>query len=62
MKAVIESYGRASVPMYLVYRAGDTENPEVLPEFLTKSIVIDALKRAGPSRPAGRSLASAATP
>ncbi len=62
MKAVIESYGRPSVPMYLVYRAGDTENPEVLPELLTQSIVIDALKRAGPSRLTNRSLASAGTP
>ena len=58
----LKRFGRAGVPMYLVYRAGDTENPEVLPEFLTQSIVIDALKRAGPSRLTNRSLANAGTP
>ena len=38
--------------MYLVYKPGDPDNPEILPELLpTPQILIDALKRAGPSRP-----------
>lgn len=47
----LKRFGRAGVPMYLVYRPGDVAKPEVLPELLTPGIVIDALKRAGPSRP-----------
>ncbi len=50
IKRDLERYGRAGVPMYLVYRPGDTESPELLPELLTKKTIIDALRRAGPSR------------
>jgi thiol:disulfide interchange protein DsbD len=45
----LEQFGRAGVPLYLVYKPGDPKNPQVLPEFLTPSIVVDALNRAGPS-------------
>jgi thiol:disulfide interchange protein DsbD len=50
IKRDLERYGRAGVPMYLVYRPGDTESPELLPELLTKQTIIDALRRAGPSQ------------
>jgi thiol:disulfide interchange protein DsbD len=50
IKKDLDRYGRAGVPMYLVYRPGDAESPEVLPEFLTKQTIIDALRRAGPTR------------
>jgi len=46
----LKRFGRAGVPMYLVYRPGNVDKPEVLPELLTPATVIDALKRAGPSR------------
>ena len=49
--ADLRRFGRAGVPMYLVYKPRDPKNPEVLPELLTPSIVIEALQRAGPSRP-----------
>jgi thiol:disulfide interchange protein len=47
----LKRFGRAGVPMYLVYKPGDPDKPEVLPEILTPTIVIEALKRAGPSHP-----------
>jgi len=47
----LRRFQRAGVPLYLVYKPFDTDNPEKLPEILTPSMVIDALRRAGPSRP-----------
>ena len=47
----LRRFRRAGVPMYLVYKPGDTNNPEALPELLTPQVVIDALRRAGPSHP-----------
>lgn len=40
---LLERHGRAGVPLYLFYAAGKSE-PVVLPQLLTESIVIDALK------------------
>ncbi len=40
---VLARHGRAGVPLYLVYRPGEQE-PDVLPQILTESIVLDALK------------------
>ena len=41
--------GRSGVPMYLVVSARDPAKSVVLPEVLTKQVVIDALRAAGPS-------------
>lgn len=41
---VLERYGRAGVPLYLVFRPG-VAAPEVLPQILTESIVLEALQR-----------------
>ena len=49
--ADLAKFQRAGVPLYLVYRPFEPEKPEVLPETLTPSLVIDALQRAGPSKP-----------
>ena len=46
----LNRFGRAGVPMYLVYSPGDPDHPQVLPEILTPQSVIEALKKAGPSR------------
>ncbi|HVP13564.1 MAG TPA: protein-disulfide reductase DsbD domain-containing protein [Phycisphaerae bacterium] len=51
IKEDLKRFKRGGVPLYLVYKPGDPNNPEVLPEILTPTIVIDALKRAGPSHP-----------
>jgi len=38
-------FGRAGVPMYLVYRAGAEEDPIVLPELLNVDLVLEALSQ-----------------
>ncbi len=39
--------GRSGVPVYLLYSAGSSSDPTLLPEVLTPQIVIDALSQAG---------------
>ena len=41
----LAAVGRSGVPTYVIYPAGKTSNPDVLPELLTKSIVLDALDK-----------------
>ena len=43
--AQLAEYGRAGVPLYLVYGAGGRE-AEVLPSLLTQGIVVQALEKA----------------
>jgi thiol:disulfide interchange protein DsbD len=43
--AALTAVGRSGVPTYIVYPANPTAAPDVLPEVLSKSIVLDALKR-----------------
>ncbi len=40
--AALAGYGRAGVPVYVLYRPGSDE-PRLLPEILTPGIVLDAL-------------------
>jgi thiol:disulfide interchange protein DsbD len=40
----LASVGRSGVPTYVIYPAGKSA-PDVLPELLTKEIVLNALKR-----------------
>jgi thiol:disulfide interchange protein/DsbC/DsbD-like thiol-disulfide interchange protein len=51
IKEDLKRFKKGGVPLYLIYKPGDAENPEVLPEILTPGIMIDAIKRAGPSHP-----------
>ena len=37
--------GRSGVPTYVIYPAGDKSNPDVLPELLTKDIVLKQIKK-----------------
>lgn len=41
-------YGKAGVPLYLVYSPERPDEPEILPEILTEGMVLDALARALP--------------
>jgi ABC-type phosphate transport system substrate-binding protein len=41
--AALARHGRNGVPLYLVYRPGDPV-PRILPELLTASTVVDALR------------------
>jgi len=45
ISAQLASLGRSGVPTYVIYPAGKTSNPDVLPELLTKSIVLNALDK-----------------
>ncbi len=40
---ILKQFGRAGVPLYVVYPAGKPEDPIVLPELLTQRLVLDAL-------------------
>jgi thiol:disulfide interchange protein DsbD len=41
----LASLDRSGVPTYVIYPASTAARPDVLPELLTKSIVLDALKK-----------------
>ncbi len=41
----LAALGRSGVPTYVIYPPGKTSNPDVLPELLTKSIVLKALEK-----------------
>lgn len=50
IRQTLADHGKAGVPMYLVYRAGEPQAPPtVLPEVLTPGILLDALRAAGAS-------------
>ena len=46
---MLKKFQRAGVPLYLVYSAGGGA-PQVLPELLTRKIVLDALQAAAPTK------------
>lgn len=48
---ILNRHHRAGVPFYAVYPAGSRE-PIVLPEIINKKLVLDSLRKAGPSRSA----------
>jgi len=50
--AFLESFGRAGVPLYVLYPAGDSA-PAVLPQLLTPDIVLDAIENAASRELAG---------
>jgi thiol:disulfide interchange protein DsbD len=41
--AVLQSFGRAGVPLYLLYSGRQDSPPQVLPQLLTESIVLGRL-------------------
>jgi thiol:disulfide interchange protein len=41
----LSAVGRSGVPTYVIYPAGKTSNPDVLPELLTKDIVLKAIEK-----------------
>jgi len=51
ISAILKSFGRSGVPLYLIYPGMEPANPIVLSEILTPDQVIDALMQAGPSAP-----------
>ena len=43
--AQLSEIGRSGVPTYVIYPAGKTSNPDVLPELLTKNVVLKAIEK-----------------
>ena len=43
---LLAKFGRSGVPLYVIFPAGKPSQPIVLPEVITKGIVIDAIDRA----------------
>jgi thiol:disulfide interchange protein DsbD len=50
--AKLAEFGRAGVPMYLVYSPLAPDQPQLLPEILTVDSVLEALRRAADGSPA----------
>ncbi len=59
LKRVLAGYGRAGVPLYLVFAPREPDSPQILSEFLVPGTVIDALRKAGASKARAGALASA---
>jgi thiol-disulfide isomerase/thioredoxin len=51
IKEDLVRFKRAGVPVIAVYAPGKPDEPILLPEIITSKDVVDALKRAGPSKP-----------
>ncbi|HNQ21716.1 MAG TPA: protein-disulfide reductase DsbD family protein [Phycisphaerae bacterium] len=51
--ADLARFNRSGVPLNLIYPAGRPQDVIALPVLLTKSIVLEALEKAGPSQPTG---------
>lgn len=49
--AALSQLGRSGVPTYALYSGSPSEPPKLLPEVLTKGIVLDALAQLHPSAP-----------
>ena len=43
--AALKNFGRVGVPFYVIFPAGSGGEPVVLPEILTESLLLDALKK-----------------
>lgn len=51
---ILKRYGRAGVPLYLLYPAGDPDGPpEVLPQLLTEAMIVERLAASSPTRISG---------
>lgn len=51
IREVLARHGRAGVPLYLLYHPDRPDAPEVLPELLTREIVLDAIARVSEPAP-----------
>jgi len=46
---LLRRFERSGVPLYVIFPAKNPDNPIVLPELITKEMVLNALDKAGPS-------------
>jgi thiol:disulfide interchange protein DsbD len=47
---LLKKFGRSGVPLYVIFPADKADDPIVLPEIVTPSIVLNGLDKAGPSK------------
>ena len=47
IRAELARFGRAGVPLYLIYRPSEPDRPTLLPEILSVDRVLDALRSSG---------------
>lgn len=57
IEQLLDELGYASIPLCVIYPAGRAEEPIVLPDLITTHQVLEALRKAGPSRTARGSTA-----
>ncbi len=57
IKQLLDELGYASIPLCVIYPAGRAEDAIVLPDLITTNQVLEALRKAGPSRTASSSTA-----
>ena len=50
LKAKLHELNSVSIPLIAIYSGGDPDHPIILPDFITESQVLEALKTAGPSK------------
>lgn len=46
---LLKKFGRSGVPLYVVFPAGKLDEPIVLPEVITKEMLIEALEKSSPA-------------
>ncbi len=49
--ALLKQHGRSGIPLYLMYPADPRAQPQILPQILTKTLVLDALASASGRQP-----------
>ena len=49
--ALLERHGRTGIPLYLMYPADSSQSPMILPQLLTKSMVLEALDAVSADNP-----------
>lgn len=47
---LLQKFGRSGVPLYVIFPAGRSTEPIVLPEVITQDMVLQKLQEAGPSK------------
>ncbi len=47
--SLLKKFGRSGVPLYVVFPAGKLDEPIVLPEVITKELLIEALEKSSPA-------------
>ena len=58
IEMVLEKVGSDSIPLYIIFPSDRSRKPIVLRDLVTKGQIVDALRKAGPSKEKPRPAAS----